>query len=562
MTWTRRTFLKTVGIAGTGATLGGVSGLLGGCQSPPRYDVLIQGGTVIDGTGAASFLTDIGIIGEHIVEIGQLSGNGGKTVIDAAGMVVAPGFIDIHSHTDLSLLVNPRAESKIRQGVTTEVAGQDGDSFAPLTDEGLIALREGYGKRYGVEIDWQDFQGFFDALEKTGIGLNFISFVGQGTIRGMVVGQDNVRATPRQIGEMRDQVEKAMATGAWGLSSGLEYPPGSFAPGEEITELCRMAQSYDGIYATHTRNEDDRLLEAVEEAIATARAAEIPLQIAHFKASGKRNWDKVARAFEMIEQANTDGMDITLDRYPYIAYATTLRNLFPTEFRSGGVDAFVKRLQSPRMLAQMKRAAVAKVNMLGDWRAVMITSVSQEKNQEYMGKRVSEIVAPTGEDAFEFVKNLLIEENGDVGMVGFGMSEEEIRSVLTHPLVMIASDGGAAATYGPLSQSKPHPRWYGTFPRVLGKYCRDESFFELPTAVHKMTGMPAQRLGLKDRGKIDVGYAADVVVFNPDTVIDQADFLNPHQYPVGIDYVLVNGTVVINQGEHSGELAGKVLRKG
>ena len=562
MNWTRRTFIKTTGLAGAGAATVGMSALLGGCTQQQKYDVLITGGMVIDGTGAAAISADVGIIGDQVVEMGSLRDNGSKRVIDATGMIVCPGFIDIHSHTDLALLVNPKAESKIRQGVTTEVAGQDGGSLAPLTDTQLKGLQEGYGARYEVDINWKDFTGLFATLRKNQIGVNFISFVGQGTIRRLVVGNKNVRATARQIDVMKALVEQALSEGAWGLSSGLEYTPGSFANEDEIAELGKVTRSFDGIYATHMRNEDDRLIEAVEEAIHIARKAEIPLEISHFKASGKRNWDKISQAFEIIEKANAEGMDITLDRYPYIAYQTTLRNLFPTRFRDGGTDVFVKRLQTPALLARMKRAALAKIDMLGDWSAVMITSVSKEEHQVHIGKRVSEIVAESKEDPFEFVRQLLINENGSVGMVGFGMSEEEIKSVLTHPLVMIASDGGAAATYGPLSETTPHPRYYGTFPRVLGKYCRDDRFFDLPTAVHKMTGMPAQRLGLKDRGKVDVGLAADLVVFNPVTVIDRADFMNPHQYAQGIDYVLVNGAVVIDQGEHMGVLAGRVLQKG
>jgi len=562
MNWTRRTFIKTTGLAGAGAATVGMSATLGGCTQQPKYDVLITGGMVIDGTGAAAISADVGIIGDQVVEMGSLRDNGSKRVIDATGMIVCPGFIDIHSHTDLALLVNPKAESKIRQGVTTEVAGQDGGSLAPLTDTQLKGLQEGYGTRYEVDINWKDFTGLFATLKKNQIGVNFISFVGQGTIRRLVVGNKNVRATAGQIDVMKALVEQAMSEGAWGLSSGLEYTPGSFSNEDEIAELGKVTRSFDGIYATHMRNEDDRLIEAVEEAIDIARKAEIPLEISHFKASGKRNWDKISQAFEIIEKANAEGMDITLDRYPYIAYQTTLRNLFPTRYRAGGTDVFVKRLQTPALLARMKRAALAKIDMLGDWSAVMITSVSKEEHQVHIGKRVSEIVAESKEDPFEFVRQLLINENGSVGMVGFGMSEEEIKSVLTHPLVMIASDGGAAATYGPLSETTPHPRYYGTFPRVLGKYCRDDRFFNLPTAVHKMTGMPAQRLGLKDRGKVDVGLAADLVVFNPATVIDRADFMNPHQYAQGIDYVLVNGAVVIDQGEHMGVLAGRVLQKG
>lgn len=560
MEWSRRNFLRRTGLAGAGAAVGGLSTMLDGCAIAQRYDAIIRGGQVIDGTGAAPVAADIAIEGGRIVQIGPVQGSGRNT-IDASGKIVCPGFIDIHSHTDLSLLVDPRAESKIRQGVTTEVAGQDGSSLAPLTDARLRSLQDGYGRRYGVDIEWTDFTGLFDTLEQQGIGLNFISLAGQGTIRGYVVGYENVPASARQIDAMKDLVDQAMSEGAWGLSSGLEYTPGSFAGEDEIAELGRVAAGYSGFYATHMRNEDDFLVEAVSEAISTARKAEIALQIAHFKASGRRNRDKVAVCFDMIEQAIEEGMDITLDRYPYIAYATTLQNLFPTRFRAGGAEAFVSRLQSPDVLPAMKQAAVDKVDMLGNWSAVLITSVGRAENQDYIGRRVSEIVARSGQDPFEFVRELLIAENGSVGMVGFGMSEEEITSVLTHPLVMVASDGGAAAVSGPLSETTPHPRYYGTFPRVLGKYCREETLFDLPTAVHKMTGLPARRLGLADRGRIDVGLVADLVVFDPDTIIDRADFMNPHQYAQGIESVLVNGAVVIDGGEHTGALPGKVLRK-
>ena len=342
----RRSFLRRTGLAGAGAAVGGLSTLMDGCAVAQHHDVVISGGRVIDGTGAPPVEADIGIVGDRIVTIGPVRGSG-TTTIDARGKVVCPGFIDIHSHTDLSLLVNPRAESKIRQGVTTEVAGQDGSSLAPLTDARLKSLQDGYGRRYGVDIEWTDFTGLFDTLEQQDIGVNFISLAGQGTIRGSVVGNENVLASARQIDAMTALVEQAMSEGAWGLSSGLEYTPGSFADEDEIAELCKVAGGYNGFYSTHMRNEDDYLIEAVTEAISTARKAEIPLQIAHFKASGRRNLEKVAVAFEMIEKAVEEGMDITLDRYPYIAYATTLQNLFPTRFRAGGAEAFVNRLQAP-----------------------------------------------------------------------------------------------------------------------------------------------------------------------------------------------------------------------
>ncbi len=560
MVWSRRKFIRNTGIVSAGTAMSGLGPMLNGCATSQYYDFHIIGGQIIDGTGSPPVKADLAVVGDKIVKIGTFKGVSNKT-IDASGKIICPGFIDIHSHTDLSLLVNPRAESKIRQGVTTEVVGQDGASLAPITRDKLRLLQEGYGKKYGVNIDWMNFTSLFDKLQSQGIGVNWLSLVGQGTIREQIVGNENKEATKAQLEQMEDLVGQAMTEGAWGLSSGLEYTPGSFASEDEIAALCKVTSQYGGFYSSHIRNEDDFLVQAVSEAIRTAKKGNIALQIAHFKASGRRNLPKVSECLELIDKEIENGMDITMDRYPYIAYATTLQNIFPTHFRSGSVEDFLERLQSPKTLALMKKAAIDKINMLGDWGSIMITSVKNSENQKFIGKRVSEIVFPSGQNPFDFVKELLITENGSVGMVGFGMSEEEISSVLRHPRVMIASDGGAAADYGPLSLTKPHPRYYGTFPRTLGKYCRENQLFDLPTAVHKMTGLPAMRLGLTDRGILDTGYFADLVIFDPKTIEDQADFMNPHQYPTGIDYVMINGTIAVEYGEHTGVLSGRVLRK-
>lgn len=555
---TRREFIKTSSILTIAAgTVGGTSSVIAKIGQP-SFDILIRNGMILDGTGRAEFPADIGIKSGKIIAIenhGVISNESSLRIINAKNLKVTPGFIDIHTHTDTGLFINPNAESKIRQGVTTEVAGQDGSSVAPRN-------MDKPDEEYSIEKrNWKSFEDFYKLLEENGTSVNWATFVGQGTIRGIVIGEDDRPASKEEIESMKRLAAEALEQGVFGISSGLEYTPGSFASTEEITELCRVMKTYGGIYTTHMRNEDDRVLEAIEEAIGIAMGAEIPLNISHLKLQGKDNWNKIENAFELIQRAINSGMKITFDRYPYTAFSTGLSNLFPLWSREGGTEKFMKRLEDKNELEKIKSHVLSRVSKLSSWNAVLIAGVDKIENKIYEGKTIEQVVSQTGEDPFEFTRRLLIDENGRVSMCGFGMSEDNTKRILAHPFGMVASDGSARATYGKLSEGNPHPRSYGTFPRFLGKYVRDEKIISLPEAIRKITLLPAETLGISNRGKIEIGNYADIVCFNYENINDKADYVNPHQYPEGIDFVLVNGEVVIREGEHTGKLTGMILKR-
>lgn len=554
----RREFIKTSSILTIAAgTVGGTSSVIAK-MGQPSFDILIRNGMILDGTGKSEFFADIGIKAGKILAIenqGIIDAESAIKIINAKELKVTPGFIDIHTHTDTGLFINPNAESKIRQGVTTEVAGQDGSSVAPRD-------LDKPDEEYSIEKrNWKSFEDFYELLEKNGTAVNWATFVGQGTLRGIVVGEDDRPASNEEIESMKRLAAEALEQGVFGISSGLEYTPGSFASTEEITELCKVMETYGGIYTTHMRNEDDRVLEAIQEAIAITKGAGIPLNISHLKLQGKENWNKIDQAFELIQKANESGLKITFDRYPYTAFSTGLSNLFPLWSREGGTEKFLQRLEDKNELEKMKAHVLSRVSKLSSWDAVLIAGVDKNENKIYEGKTIGQIVSQTGEDPFEFTRRLLIDENGRVSMCGFGMSEENTKKILAYPLGMVASDGSARATYGKLSEGNPHPRSYGTFPRYLGRYVRDEKIISLPEAIRKITLLPAETLGIPNRGKIEIGNYADIVCFNYGSIIDKSDYVNPHQYPEGINYVLVNGEVVIENGEHTGKLPGKVLRR-
>lgn len=522
-----------------------------------RADTVFRGGMLYDGTGGAGRRVDVAVTGDRISAVGP-SLPAGSYEVDARGRALAPGFIDIHSHADTNLLIENRAESRIRQGVTLEVVGQDGGSIGPWSDAQFEATRDRFRAR-GVEVDYRDPAGFVERISRERPAVGVASMVGNGALRGLVVGSEDRPATESEIARMKELLADQIDRGCVGLSSGLEYTPSGFADAAELVELASVLQGTGYPYASHMRNEDDRLLGAVEEALHVGRLAGVPVQISHLKAQGQRNYWKAEAALELIDRAAAEGLDVHFDRYPYTAYATGLSNLFPSSFRSGGNAAFLQRLRAPETAARLERACRDKVALLGDWDSVQISSTNQETSWA-RGRRMGELAAERGVDPYALTLQLLEANGGSVGMIGHGMGEENTARILAHPRGMLCSDGGAYAPYGPLSTGSPHPRGYGSFPRLLGHYVRDTGALTLESAVHKITMMPARKLRLPDRGVVEVGAFADLVVFDPETVADRADFDDPHQYPVGIEHVMVNGVLTLEDSEHTGSMGGRGVK--
>jgi N-acyl-D-amino-acid deacylase len=515
----------------------------------PQHELIIRGGNVIDGTGAPALEMDVGITGGRIAAVSRRIAERGTVEIDARGLAVAPGFIDIHSHADGSLFSDPRSESVIRQGVTTIVVGQDGGSRFP-------------SRNNGEESGTPSFAALAARIDALPASVNVASMIGLGSVRGIVVGADDRPATPDELARMTAMVRDAIAGGACGASSGLEYTPGAFASRAELAALCAPLAAARLPYATHMRNEDDRLLDSIDESIEVARTARCPLQISHLKTQGPRNWRKLDEVFGRIEQARSTGMDIAFDRYPYIAYQTGLTNLFPVWSRDGGTAAFFRRLEDASTADRIRRETLAKVELIGGWDNVLISGVGRGGDTSAEGKRLGAFASAKGADPYQTAVTLLRGANGSVGMVGFAMSEENLDRILAHPLGMVCSDGGAFAIDGPSRRGSPHPRGLGTFPRVLGRYVRDRKALTLEQAVRKMSALPASRIRLGDRGRIAPNLAADVVVFDPTTIADKATFEEPFQYPVGIRAVVVNGRIALRDGERTEHENGKALRPG
>jgi N-acyl-D-amino-acid deacylase len=523
-------------------------------------ELKIAGGQVLDGTGAPSFAADVGITGDSITTVGDLSREPAGQTIDAAGLTVAPGFIDIHSHSDWRLFANRRAESKIRQGVTTEVVGNCGFSPAPVSDEFRQDM-QGFALYVGPGMDfsWSSVKDFLRRYEDDGLALNVAQLIGHGTLRLGVMGFARRAPSAKELARMRTLMESAMADGACGLSTGLIYAPGSYAQTPEIVEIARGA-ARGGFYASHIRGEGATLLQAVAEAISVGSGGGLPVQVSHIKAAGRPHWGQVKEALALIDGARAKGLDVTADVYPYTASSTTIRTLLPDSALEGGIEAMLGRLREPAARAQI-RDEMARGPVLArgvGWEDIMIAYAPSRP--EIQGLRLDEIGRRWSKDPVECAFDIIEAEKGKGYVILFQLDEADLRLALLHPHVMIGSDGSSLATAGPLSEGKPHPRSYGTFPRVLGRYARDERLLTLPAAIHKMTGMPAARLGLKDRGAIREGARADVVVFSPERVADPATYEDPHRYALGIPHVVVNGRIVIKDGQHTGLLPGRVLR--
>ncbi len=521
-------------------------------------DLVLRGAHVLDGTGRQGLDVDVAVTGDRITAVGANLPSG-VSEIDLQGLVLSPGFIDVHSHADLSLLVNNKAESRIRQGVTLEIVGQDGNSIGPWSDRGFEDTRDSYRNRYGIELDFRDPVGFLDRIDRERPAVNVGTMVGNGALRGLVVGYSDRPATEAEMSAMRSLLSEQIAGGCVGLSSGLEYTPSGLANLEELVGLASVLRGTGYPYASHMRNEDDRLLAAIEEALHVGRLANVPVQISHLKAQGQRNYWKADAALKLLEQARADGVDVHFDRYPYTAYATGLSNLFPSEYRAGGNQAFLNRLRDSEYASRLEKACREKVALLGDWNSVQISSTGASTSWA-RGGLVGDLARARGIEAYDLTLELLEENAGSVGMIGHGMSEENTAKILAHPLGMLCSDGGSYAPYGSLGSGSPHPRGYGSFPRFLGHYVRETGALDLESAIHKVTQMPAKKLQLRDRGIIAPGAYADLVAFDPTTVADQATFDNPHQYPLGIPIVIVNGVVTLRDGEHTGNLGGRAVR--
>jgi len=528
------------------------------------FDVLIKGGMVYDGTGRAPRRVDVAIKGDRIVAIGNLRRARARNVVDARGLAVAPGFINMLSWSTESLIVDGRSQGEIRQGVTTQIMGE-GWSMGPLNErlKKQVVAEQGDIR---FDIEWTTLAEYLKYLERRGVLQNVASFVGATTVRQYVLGEGDVQPTPAQLQEMRELVRQAMEEGALGVGSSLIYAPAFYARTEELIEMCKVAAKYKGKYISHMRNEANKLTEAVEELILISREAGLPAEIYHLKAAGTQNWPKMSKVIAMVEAARREGLKITADMYTYPAGATGLNASLPPWALDGGYDELYKRLQDAatrRKIAEAVRTPTDEWENLylnaGSPDRVLLSGFRSEKLKPLTGKTLGEVSKMRGTDPVETIMDLILEDRSRVDAIYFQMSEENIKKQIRQPWVSFGSDGASMAPEGVFLKSSTHPRAYGNFARLLGKYVREEKVISLSEAVRRLTGLPATNLGLDRRGFLRTGMFADVVVFDPQTIADRATFENPHQYSVGVKHVLVNGVQVLKDGEHTGAKPGRAL---
>ncbi|HXG91009.1 MAG TPA: D-aminoacylase [Blastocatellia bacterium] len=532
-------------------------------KQPATFDVIIRNGTVYDGTGRAPVRADVGIKGDRIAAIGNLKSTTAPVIVDATGLAVAPGFINMLSHSESSLIADGRSQSEIRQGVTTQIFGES--SMGPLNDE-MKRRRVSAQGDIKNEIPWTTLAEYLMYLEKRGISQNVASFIGAPTIREYVIGLEDKPPTPEQLNQMRELVRREMEAGALGITTALIYPPAFFARTEELIELCKVAARYKGKYTAHIRSEGNQLIEAVQETIRISREAGLPAEIYHLKASGEANWKKMDQVIKMINDARRRGVKITADMYTYTAGATGLDAAMPPWVFDGGREAANKRLQDPETRKKIIEAIRTPSNdwenlyqLAGSPDRILLVGFRTEALKPLTGKTLAEVAKMRGKSPEETIMDLVYEDRSRVGTVYFMMSEDVVKKQMQQPWVSFGSDAASMAPVEPFTRSSTHPRAYGNFARLLGKYVRDEKVITLQEAIHRLSGLPATNLELDHRGFLKVGMFADVVVFDPKTIADHATFENPHQYSTGVKHVFVNGVQVLKDGEHTGAKPGRAL---
>jgi N-acyl-D-amino-acid deacylase len=539
--------------------------LLGLPAHAEDYDLVIRNARIIDGSGNPWFRGDVAIKKDRVARVGRVEGRG-KREIDAHGRLVTPGFIDMHSHSDLAVLREGEAQGKIRQGVTTEILGESG-SAAPRCPEPKAKPAPGAPPPpppdpNALKIDWTDFKGYFKRLKKNKTSVNIASFVGMGDVRSCAMGEDDRPPTAQELEKMRALVDQAMRDGAMGLSAGLIYAPNSFAKTEEIIELAKVVARYGGMYSVHMRSEGLKIADGIAETVRIGEEAHLPVHIMHFKVSGKNSWGKIAEAIGQVNAARARGVEVTADQYPYIASSTGLTARLPDWALDGGPKKLLERLRDPQQREKMRVDTADSMARSGnDWKMAVVARMRTDANKKWEGKSIAEVAATLGKPEFDTVADLLLDEGGSVSMVYFAMNEDDVKLAMQQPWVSVGSDGTAlnADPNSRLSSGKPHPRSYGTFTRVLGRYVREQNVITLENAVRKMTSLAAQQMGIQDRGLLRKDMKADVVILDENKVIDKATFENPHQYGEGIEFVIVNGKIVLEEGRHTGERPGRVI---
>ena len=547
------------------AVLLAVLGLTTWAQPEAAFDIVIRGGQVIDGTGSPWYAGDVGIRNGKIAALGNLSNARAGRLVEARGLTVAPGFIDMLGQSELTLLVDPHVPSKVFQGITTEITGEGG-SAAPLNDAIVKADHVTY-EHYGITPDWKTFREYFARLESRKIGINFASYVGATQVRRMVLGDADRAPGPSELEQMKGLVREAMRDGAVGVSSSLQYAPAPYASTEELIALAAESTKFGGIYATHMRSEGDAIKAALEEAIRIGREAHIPVEIWHLKAAGKKNWGRMPEIVGYVERARADGVDVTADTYAYTAWFNSLSAFIPPWAHDGGDRRMIERLKDPAMRDRIRKDLQSPTgNWDNEWQeipgpdAILISVVQNPALQPLQGKTLSEVARLQAKDPMDTLFDILIQDDAFTSVAVFAMSEEDVSRALLQPWVSVDNDSQGTSPEGLLGKEHPHPRAYGTFPRILRKYVREEKKLRLEEAIRKFTALPAQRMRLVDRGVLKAGMWADIVVFDPEKIRDLATFENPNQLSAGMQYVLVNGVPVIDGGKPTGALPGKVLR--